>query len=217
MQSRPLLLGHRGARKSAPENTFTAFDLSLEHGCDGFEFDVRRSCDAKCVVCHDPRYCGIDVARSTLAALHAKREIPRLNEVISRYADRAFLDIELKVPGMEDAVADMVSELPRDRFLVSSFLPNVLARLRLIHLRLPLGLIFDRSRTHADWRDLPVRYVIAEQSLVSAAMIREAHAAGKLVFAWTVNGAGDMLRLRDWQVDGIISDDTELLCRTLRP
>ena len=37
-----LLLGHRGARQYATENSFDAFDVALEHGCDGFEFDVRR-------------------------------------------------------------------------------------------------------------------------------------------------------------------------------
>jgi hypothetical protein len=43
----PLLLGHRGARRAAPENTLAAFDLALQHGCDGFEFDVRRTLDGR--------------------------------------------------------------------------------------------------------------------------------------------------------------------------
>ena len=51
---RPLLLGHRGARRVAPENTFFAFDKALRAGCDGFEFDVRLSSDGRGVVCHDP-------------------------------------------------------------------------------------------------------------------------------------------------------------------
>ncbi len=38
---KPLLLGHRGAKSYAPENTIEAFELALQHGCDGFEFDVR--------------------------------------------------------------------------------------------------------------------------------------------------------------------------------
>ena len=36
------------------------------------------------------------------------------------------------------------------------------------------------------------------------------------IFVWTVNDPEAMLRLAAWGVDGIISDDTELLVRTLR-
>ena len=37
------------------------------------------------------------------------------------------------------------------------------------------------------------------------------------LFAWTVNEKASMFRLADWGVDGIISDKTELLVRTLKP
>src|SRR5450755_4596674 len=53
--NRPLLLGHRGARASRhlPENTLASFELCLEQGCDGFEFDVHCSSDKQGVICHD--------------------------------------------------------------------------------------------------------------------------------------------------------------------
>jgi glycerophosphoryl diester phosphodiesterase len=41
------------------------------------------------------------------------------------------------------------------------------------------------------------------------------HAAGKKIFAWTVNDRESMLQLAGWGIDGIISDDTELLVATL--
>jgi glycerophosphoryl diester phosphodiesterase len=54
--SRPwLLLGHRGASGEAPENTFAAFELALEQGADGVEFDVHLSSDGVPVVIHDAR------------------------------------------------------------------------------------------------------------------------------------------------------------------
>ena len=40
---------------AVPENTFASFDLALEHGCDGFEFDVRLTGCGRAVVCHDPK------------------------------------------------------------------------------------------------------------------------------------------------------------------
>ena len=46
--------------------------------------------------------------------------------------------------------------------------------------------------------------------------VKELHGEGKQVFVWTVNRPAEMLRMRDIGVDAIISDDTQLLCRTLR-
>src|ERR1039458_2799906 len=75
--SRPLLLGHRGARalKSIPENTLASFDQALADGCDGFEFDVRLTEDEEAVVCHDAKVSGYDVSR-TLATQAS--QLPRL-------------------------------------------------------------------------------------------------------------------------------------------
>src|SRR6266700_350843 len=96
----PLLLGHRGARasKTIPENTLASFDLALEHGCDGFEFDVRLSADGRAVICHDPKFSGLEIARSNPCELN----LPLLGDVVERYAQRAFLNIEQKVVGLEE-------------------------------------------------------------------------------------------------------------------
>lgn len=49
----PLLLGHRGARDHAVENTLDAFGLAISFGADGVELDVRLSADGIPVVVHD--------------------------------------------------------------------------------------------------------------------------------------------------------------------
>src|SRR5215467_10956716 len=114
--SHPLLLGHRGARatRTIPENTIQSFDLALAHGCDGFEFDVRRTADNYAVICHDPALAGLPVAGSTYSAIvHKQRStfptavsncqaIPCLEDVVQHYGGRAFLDVELKVAGLEE-------------------------------------------------------------------------------------------------------------------
>jgi glycerophosphoryl diester phosphodiesterase len=46
---------------------------------------------------------------------------------------------------------------------------------------------------------------------------RKIKGAGKKVIVWTVNDPADMQRFAECGVDGIISDDTALLCRTLVP
>jgi glycerophosphoryl diester phosphodiesterase len=51
--SDPLIIGHRGASASAPENTLAAFDLALRDGADGIELDVRLARDGVPVCIHD--------------------------------------------------------------------------------------------------------------------------------------------------------------------
>jgi glycerophosphoryl diester phosphodiesterase len=213
----PLLLGHRGARatKGIPENTFASFDLALEHGCDGFEFDVRLSADKQAVVCHDAKHRRSTIARSQSRQL---ADLPRLEDVLARYGKRVFLDIELKVAGLESIALRALRDHPPERgFVVSSFLPAVIMELKARSAAVPIGIICDKQRQLAAWRKLPIDYVIVEKSLVKADLVEEVHAAGRRLLVWTVNDVKSMLSLSRCDVDGIISDDTQRLVRTLKP
>ncbi len=211
--TRPLLLGHRGARRYAAENTLEAFELALEHGCDGFEFDVRLTADGRCIICHDPKLGGRVVARSRYDRLPAA---PCLPDVLAAFADRAFLDIELKVAGLEEQVVAMLRAAPPQRgFCVSSFLPEVIERLHAADSDLPLGLICSTRRQFGAWTKLPIRSVALEAGLATATSMGELQSAGKQVYVWTVNREGEMRRFAGLGVDGIISDDTRLLAQTL--
>lgn len=213
----PLLLGHRGLRSRSfrvRENTLAAFDLALQHGCEGFEFDVRLTADSHPVICHGARFAGITIAR---AACKRLRALPLLEDVLARYAKRAFLDIELKVPGLEPYVLDEISKFPPQRgYVVSSFLPGVLVDLRRRSQSVPLGIICETRKQLSAWRELPVEYVIVHERLITAALITDVHAAGRKVFGWTINKKPSMIRLANSGVDGIVSDKTELLVATLR-
>jgi glycerophosphoryl diester phosphodiesterase len=213
--ARPLLLGHRGARanKSIPENTLDSFDQALADGCDGFEFDVRLTADGEAVVCHDPKVGAAEIARSNRSALP---DLPRLDRVLKRYRRNAFLDIELKVAGLEKQVAELLHQYSiRRGFVVSSFLPAVLRNLHTEDQTIPLGLICETRRQLEHWRELPVEYVIVRYSLAEQKLIREIHDAGKKTFVWTVNDKVMAKKFADFGVDGIISDDTRMLKRTL--
>ena len=212
---RPLLLGHRGARalKSIPENTVPSFDRALADGCDGFEFDVRLTADGSPIIRHDPRFRGVEIAS---ASWRRVQTLPRLDDVLVRYQDRAFLDIELKVAGLEKKIVSLIGDVrPQCGFVVSSFLPEVLRTVRDENGEIPLGLICE---THAElryWNRLPVEYVIPHYKLADSKLIRELQGAGKEILVWTVNESSRMRHFRDLGVDGIISDNTQLLCETL--
>jgi glycerophosphoryl diester phosphodiesterase len=212
--TRPLLLGHRGARaeKSIPENTPAAFDLALTQGCDGFEFDVRLSADGQGVICHNASTRGLEIAASSAQRL----ALPLLRDVLTRYQGTAFLDIELKLPGLENITVDLLRALvPVRGCVVSSFLPEVLRTFHSLDETIPLGLICETSAECSLWPKLPVEYVIPHYKLVRQALISEIKDAGKKILVWTVNVPADMRRLSKWGVDGIISDHPKRLARTL--
>jgi glycerophosphoryl diester phosphodiesterase len=216
-----LLLGHRGARCYAPENTFAAFDVALQHGVDGFEFDLRLTRTRQLVICHDARFNRLSVRRSRLRQLEAtcgsrKEFPPRLEEVLDRYSDRAFLNLEVKVRGIERLVHRVFIRVPPQRgYFISSFYPSVLRELHRIDQSLVLGTISQSRWQLRRWERLPARFVVPRYHLLSRRLIEEVHAAKRLVVTWTVNEPKHMLRAVELGVDGIISDDTKLLRHTI--
>jgi glycerophosphoryl diester phosphodiesterase len=216
-RDRTLLLGHRGARavRAVPENTSASFDLALRHGADGFEFDVRGTADGHAVICHDPYCGGNEIARNSHDSFC---ELPLLEDVLARFSRTAFLDIELKVGVLEEPVLTSVKRHPPQAgYVVSSFLPEVFGKVRSLDTAVPLGFICDTQADFERWRQLPISHVIPHYKLLSKTLTTDIHSSGKEIFVWTVNQRDDMLRFRDWGVDAIISDDTKLLVRTLRP
>jgi len=212
--TRPLLLGHRGARASrnVPENTLASFELCLQQGCDGFEFDVRRSADGQAVVCHDPVVRGMDIARTPSAILG----LPTFDEVLRAFSARAFLDIELKVSGLESETIRLLREHPPQKgYVVSSFLPQVLVAARAFDASVPLGFICDKAAELELWDRLQVEWIIPQLRLTDQTLIAQIHAAGKQVMVWTVNRPDEIRKLTQYGVDAIVSDETELAVRIL--
>lgn len=160
------------------------------------------------------------VRKSTLEQIHAKCSVdgkpPCLEDVLELYSRRAFLNIEVKVRGMEQVVLDAVKRFPPQRgYFISSFLPSVVRKLHALDHSLVLGAI-SKSYWHLRrWKALPVSYVVPHYTLVTPKLVDELHAAGKTVITWTVNDPRKMLQAAAMGVDGIISDDTKLLVETL--
>ena len=222
MRKQLLLLGHRGARaeRQIPENSMASFELCMAHGCDGFEFDVRQSSEGRAVICHDPVWRatgkgrpGVEVAGASLAELDG---IAQLDGVLAKFAGSAYLDIELKVSGVEEAVADAVRKFRPQKYVVSSFLPEVLKAVHGMAEEIPLGLICETHEQMAEWKRLPVAAVIPQWKLARQELVEELHGAKKEILVWTVNEETKMRELADWGVDGVISDETDRLVKTLR-
>jgi glycerophosphoryl diester phosphodiesterase len=213
MPSPPLLLSHRGAHRadSIPENSNAAFDRALKEGCDGFECDVRLAACGSAVLCHDAKVNNVRISSATCAQVP---HLARLEDIVRRYGRMGFLDIELKVTGVENKLLTALRDYPPERdYVVSSFLPEVVLELKARSALVPVGIICGEASQLASWRKLPVDYVIVRKSLVTRRLVQLIHDAGRKIFAWTVNDCQSMLRFTGWGVDGVISDNAPALLR----
>jgi glycerophosphoryl diester phosphodiesterase len=192
-----------------------SFELCLRHGCDGFEFDVRLSADGQAVICHNATVGGMTIENTAAKSLTLL--LPTLEDVLRQFAQRAFLDIELKVAGLEAlTLAQLRKYPPQKGFVVSSFLPEVLAAIHHLDPAIPLGFLCDTRDRLRDWREMPAEWVIPQFKLADGELIELVHAAGKRIMVWTVNRDDGMREFAASGVDAIISDETELLGRSLR-
>jgi glycerophosphoryl diester phosphodiesterase len=149
-EARPVI-GHRGNRAHAPENTIESMAQAVAAGADAIEFDVRVSADGIPVVHHDPtpirtthgtglheRLTFAQLREFDAGANFSKdggktfpyrgkgHRIPSLDEVVEAFPTTPLL-IEIKTPlaalGVRNAIERHRAE---DRCLVDSFTPHAL-------------------------------------------------------------------------------------------
>ncbi|HET8586651.1 MAG TPA: glycerophosphodiester phosphodiesterase family protein, partial [Candidatus Limnocylindria bacterium] len=146
------LLGHRGAKGEAPENTIPGFEYAKHiPGLDAFEFDVHLAKDGTLVVIHDATVdrttnatgpvAGFTAAE--LAALDARAAfpdwpapcgVPTLDQVLDVLADIPMMQIEIKTdtPDRLERVVPLLLTTIHDRqmeeqVIITSFDPAALA------------------------------------------------------------------------------------------
>jgi glycerophosphoryl diester phosphodiesterase len=229
-ERRPLVLGHRGARHAAPENTLRSFQLALEQGADGVELDVRLDRDRNLVVLHDRTLARVTgwhdvrdverVGRRELAQveLGAGARVPLLADVLAwAESTGARVNVELKhdVSDRRALVEGVAREARRLRdparsLLLSSFHPPIVAALSRALPELTTAWLVHAGqrvlREAPGWRWLGARAVNPEHPLATAARIAAWKRRGALVAVWTVNDPNLALRLSALGVDAIISD-----------
>lgn len=215
-----VVVAHRGASATHPENTLAAFRAAIEVGAPMVEFDVRLTADGVPVVLHDA-----DVSRTTdgrglvheltweeLRRLSAGRPggprepVPSLREALELLSGRAGADVEIKhlpgeagfEPGREAVLEAALAEIEAARFdgpvVVTSFNPATVRRSRELAPDVPTGLL----TTAAVEVEGALRLATGEGHDFLLPEASAVLAAGP-AFVERVHGAG--LRLGTWTVD----------------
>jgi glycerophosphoryl diester phosphodiesterase len=225
--SHPVLLGHRGARHAAPENTFAAFNLALREGARGVELDVRLNGSGEVMVCHDRslervtegrdkrRLSELSSAQCAAVKLAGDERLPRLADVLDWAEQRnACVNVELKADDRDSvrlvqAVAKLLGPRAQlQNLLVSCFNAAALLGHRLLAPQVPSAWLVESAQL-VDWPGIASLGSIAihpKASLVTPERLTRWKRAGRRVHVWTVNDPNRALELGAWGVDALISD-----------
>lgn len=222
-----LRIAHRGASAEAPENTLAAIRRALELGAPWVEVDVQACADGLVVIHDETLERTTDghgtVADQPLTALRALdagngERIPLPQQVLDLCRRRCGVNLELKGPG----VAPRLLPLLRDALaggwsgrdlLASSFDWAQLVTLRAALPDLPLGVLAERVNEHtcAAARAVQASVIGCALDYVDAAAVAAAHGAGCRLWVFTVNTADEAARLALLGVDGVFTDQMQVV------
>jgi len=198
------IIGHRGARREAPENTLGGFQHIKNLGIRGVEFDIRQLQDQELVVIHDDNFlrtAGVDqiVEQSTLAQALSfdhrqnwpnwpnSEPTPTLTGVLNLLDNFDHIEVEVK------AVRDM------------AFAEKLVQKLELPVGATAIELAHQFGCCHIGWYD----------QLATDEMIQLSHQAGLNISVWTVNDVERAKKLRDLDIQGLITDIPTTMLETL--
>ncbi len=232
----PLAFAHRGGAAGGIENSLAAFDHAVRLGYRYLETDVHVTADGVLLAFHDTTLDRVTdhsgrVSRMRYAELRSARiggvePIPLLEDLLSAWPE-VRVNVDVKVPGAIDALVEVIRRTGAvDRVCVAAFSESrvALARAalgpRLCTALGPRGALALRLAAYTGGRgagglgrvpcaQVPAR--IGPISVVDERFVATAHRLGIHVHVWTVDDPAEMHRLLDLGVDGIMTDEVEVL------
>lgn len=232
----PQITSHRGNSTAAPENTMLAVEYAVRDLSDCVEIDVQETLDGQIVVIHDTnlkRTTGLDqnVWETTYAEIQEldagfwfdpqiqDAKIPTLDEVLDYCDGKINLNIEIKgyehADNLEQSVIDIIEAHDMEsQCYFTSFNYNSLRTIKTINPDFQTGYIV--SAAYGDFSRMKYADFFSVRSTsITSNMVKEIHASGKQVHAWTVNGPDEMRNLMELGVDNIITDNPIMARKTL--
>lgn len=217
--SRLRIIGHRGAKGLAPENTIQSIEKAIGLGVDEVEVDVRVTADHIPVLVHDAFVADPSGMR---LAVHAhdyrelcghKADLPTLKQAIEAVGGRVPLQIEIKpheplVPIIKVLRTALSNGAPADDLIISSKDFRVLKEVKREMPMLPLVVIERWSGVRASYRcrKLQTNRVSMNQLWLWSGFIRAVRRRGKLLSAYPLNNAKKAAK---WQRAGLYGAITD--------
>ena len=224
------IIAHRGAAGARPENTHASVEKALEDQADWVEIDVQETADGEVVVAHDSDFmkqAGVklkvwnatqaDLAKIDIGSwfdpAYASERPPTLRQILLSAKDRSGVLIELKYYGhdvqLEQRVARIVDATGmNDQVASMSLKRRGVEKMQQLRPDWPHGIL--AATAIGNLAAVKADFLALNTGQITVALIRQAHAQGKQVYAWTVDEPVTMVRLISMGIDGLITNEPAL-------
>ncbi|WP_019644926.1 glycerophosphodiester phosphodiesterase family protein [Novispirillum itersonii] len=233
------VVGHRGAKAVAPENTLVSVRRAAADGAKMVEVDIKLTADGRAMVMHDElldrttdgsgpmehtlfeAVSALD-AGSWFAPEFKGEPVPTLEELIDVLAELSLaVNLEIKpCPGREAETAKVCIDIARAAW-PAHLPPPVLSSFSRTSMEVARDLARDWPRAWLDeklsddWEELAVALDVQAAHLgtkdLTEADVRRVLASGHELAVWTVNDVARARQLRSWGAAAIITDNPALL------
>jgi Glycerophosphoryl diester phosphodiesterase len=227
-----LISAHRGDIENAPENSLPSILGAIDKGIQSAEIDIQLTKDNVAVLNHDAsfkRMAGVNKPVTDLTyeqvsklvighdADGAPIPVATLEEVLTEAKGRIKLLLDLKPQGSSEPLVREVIRLIQahemeNEVYIQSFDSNMLRQIRELSPDIRIGQIMYFAIGNLS--SLDVDFYTVEQVMVTKQLVDRAHASGREVWVWTVNGRHNLKEMLKFKIDGLITD-TPVLAKSM--
>lgn len=235
------IIGHRGARGEAPENTLGGFQYIQDIGIRAVEFDVRQLKDNALIIMHDDDFVRTTGQKKHLYECNRQDLVqynhavtwsewnkieatPLLDQTLNVIHNFDHIEVEIKEVDSEAAAEKIALEVEQQlqgyehTAIITSFDPKIHQALKQQNSRLKRGLLIETDVKYQaidQALELGCCHIGWMNELASKDLIQATQAAQLNISVWTVNDVTRAKELRDWGIQGLITDYPKLMLQQL--
>jgi glycerophosphoryl diester phosphodiesterase len=226
-------LSHRGNSKKFIENSFEAFNSVVQMGYKYIETDLRMTLDKEVIAFHDPDLKRLfnldlqvkDLTFNEIANLFKEKNCSLLTlEDVLKEFPKIYFNIDLKVEEViQDSIKVVADFNAFDRVCFASFHSNRTGKVLRYNQNaivsmgmkdIALFKFFKFNNKNKKIIQIPLKWKGIK--ILTRNLIQKAHKNNLLVHVWTINDRKTINNLIDLGVNGIITDEPELLMETMK-
>lgn len=231
------VIAHRGASGYAPENTMASFKKALELKAEMIELDVHLTKDGVAVIMHDgktDRTTGVkgeikemtyeEIQKLDAGSWYSKdfagEKVPTLQEVLEWASGKIQVNIEIKAPGCEKIVVDLINKYDmKNTVIVTSFDHTILKKIKDLDPEVITGALVGDVSNEQQIKSIinlcKPDAINPNYLYLNKTKVKYSHDLGLFVNPYTVNDVISMKQQIKYGVEGIITNYPDVLLATL--